>query len=311
MTRRAGRWIGWFAAAVVAAVVVWLAGDAFYAVRVERRLAAWEAGVQRGPDGVRVGCEAFSVGEGDIALLLIHGFADAPAVFRPLAAAWAEDGFACRAMRLPGFAEPMAAYRGTSLEAWKAAVTAEAEALRRTHREVWMVGHSTGAALAVAVLLADPGLADGVIMLAPLFAVSGERSPVLSPEGWFHIGRRIFRRTDVLENEFPLVARDPSAADYPYRDRFVPMNVHRDLFRLMDELESRASEVTHPVWMAVAAADLVIDTQVALAFFEALGSTRSGKVVLQDSGHVIPIDAAWPRVAREAAAFIRGGEGDS
>lgn len=307
--RRVREWMKWLAAAALAAVVVWLAGDAIYELRVDRRLAAWEAGVERGPDGVRVGCEAFAIGEGEIALLLIHGFGDSAPVFRTLAEAWAEDGFTCRAMRLPGFAEPMKAYRQTSLEAWKAAVTEEAEGLRRTHQEVWMVGHSTGAALAAAVLLAEPALADGVIMLAPLFAVAGERSPVLSPEGWFHIGRRLFQQTDVLENEFPLVTYDASAADYPYRDRFVPMNVYRDLFRLMAAVEGRAGELTHPVWMAVAREDVVIDTAAAHNFFDELGSMRSARVLLERSGHVIPIDAEWPRVAREAATFIRGGEG--
>jgi len=79
----------------------WLA-DLAYALRTQYRRQRWERQTQRGADGVRNGAEAFTAGNGSIALLLIHGYADSPAQFRFLVPLLVEQGFACHAMRLPG-----------------------------------------------------------------------------------------------------------------------------------------------------------------------------------------------------------------
>ena len=215
-----------------------------------------------------------------------------------------EAGLTCRVMRLPGFAEPMASYRKTRLAQWKQAVRDELAALREAHETVWIVGHSTGAALGVECLLAEPDSADGIVMLAPLFKVSGTRSPLLSPRGWFTIGNKLFHDQALLENSFPLATHDPEVANFPYRDRFIPMNVYRDLFRLMDELAGREAEFAAPFLMVLAENDLVIDTPTARAFHEHAASEMKELIVLERTSHVIPFDSEWTNVVEQMTAFI-------
>ena len=76
------------AAAAGSLVVFWLAADAVHALRIRGRLA-------RAP--VRIPAEPFILNPaGAPALLLIHGFADGPAVFAQLAPPLADAGFAVR-----------------------------------------------------------------------------------------------------------------------------------------------------------------------------------------------------------------------
>src|SRR5579871_5198861 len=97
---RKGRNWKWLLLVPVAIPVAWLGLDFSYSLLVQFQYARWEAGIVRDPDGVRRGCREFTVGRGDTALLLIHGFSDSPAVFRRMAPDLAARGFACRAMRL-------------------------------------------------------------------------------------------------------------------------------------------------------------------------------------------------------------------
>src|SRR5687768_5379807 len=96
--------------AILVFVGVWLLGDFLYSRIIAWRVARWETTIERHPNGVRVGCEDFTVGSGETALLLVHGINDSPAMWRKMAPRLAEQGFTCRAMRLPGFAMPLKDY---------------------------------------------------------------------------------------------------------------------------------------------------------------------------------------------------------
>jgi hypothetical protein len=130
----AGRWVRrrrsrLLLGAVVALPGLWVSADLLYAILVCRSHDRWEAATERGSDGVRRGCEAFTAGRGDTAFLLIHGLADSPAVYRRMAAALADRGFTCQAMRLPYFAMPLAEYSRSTAAYWTRALDASLEAL--------------------------------------------------------------------------------------------------------------------------------------------------------------------------------------
>ena len=283
-----------------------LGGCAAYSGVVAARWRAWERGVERHPDGVRVGCEPFSVGQGRTAILFVHGFGDNPSTWRPMAEKFAAHGFHCRAMRLPGFGGTMDERKAVTLETWTRAVADEALALRRAHDEVWIVAHSLGAAVSVRHVLDGGNEVTGLALLAPLVKVSGKRSPLLSARTWFQV---LGRWTPLAESMFPEDVRKDLPPGRPDVERFIPVNIYVALFRLLDENENQAGDLRVPLYGAVSPHDKVADWRAAEAWLNRTSQVPRRRLVrANDSAHLIPIDfdAGW--IGDEIEEFVKGPE---
>lgn len=294
-------WIAWI---LIGVPLVWMGGDLAYSRVIDHRLRQWEAGVERDVNGVRVGCTAYTVGDGETALLLVHGFGDAPPIFQKMAPALAGRGFTCRAIRLPGFAEPMDAYAQTSRERWLALVDEEVAALRRDHARVWLVGHSLGGTIALQYALDHPLDVAGVALLAPLLGVSGARSPVLPARTWFTLLNATLRFTTVVEDGMAHDTRAPEVPRDEFSDRFIPAAVYRGMFRLVDDVNQEAGEFDHPLLMILAEHDRVTDNRAAEGFFRAARSARKDLAFFSGSAHSLPVDPEWEKAVSRIAEFV-------
>jgi len=272
-----------------------LLGDFIYARVTVARARAWEARAQRGPDGLRRGYEPFSIGTGATAALLIHGFGSSPSVFARLAPTLAQRGFTCRVMRLPGFGEPLSEYARVTAADWRAAVHAEVLALRAGHSPVWVVGHSLGGLLAVSEARDHPADVAGVVLLAPLFQVSSRRAGGLSPEWLYGVGQQLRVFTTLLENRFPQDAADPAAGSMEARDRFVPITVFEQMFKLVRQARELNQPFSHPVLLVVAPNDRVVAR---------IKPARSRIITLDRAGHVVPLDYGWETIAEEITKMV-------
>ena len=56
--------------------------DALYALYIHAARVLEEKNTVRNEKGVREGCEAFDMGEGEVAILCVHGFGDSPALWK-------------------------------------------------------------------------------------------------------------------------------------------------------------------------------------------------------------------------------------
>ncbi len=285
--------------------VVWLWADFVYSRIIARRLAKWEASVERDADGVRKHCGAFTVGDGETAVLLIHGFNNGPPIFAKMAPALAEHGFTCRAMRLPGFGEPTDRYAKTTREQWIAAVEREVAVLRESHGHVVLVGHSLGGAIAIAYVLEHPDAADGIVLLAPAIKVSNARSPLFSVRTWHRLLKWTLVFTHVVQSNMPIDVRDPAEKNYPWSDPFIPRSVVDQLFLLLDANRGRAADLRTPLLMALSEDDQVIDSQAAKEYFNEAASTSKELRIMDRAGHAIPIDYGWRELTSEIAGFAR------
>lgn len=290
--------------AIVTLVVCWLVGDAYYAKRTTARWRAWEAGISRDEDGIRTGCRAFSVGAGSTALLMLHGFADSPAVYRRMAPKLSEHGYACRAMRLPGFAEPMERYRATSRDQWKQSLRDELAALRHEHEHVVIVAHSLGCAIAADVLLDEPERAEGIVMMAPLIGVSNERSPVMGTETWFKLSERLILFSDLTQMLYPVNVADETLRGQILRDEFIPRPVYRNMFDTLNRIRADVRSFHAPLLMITAGNDPVVDNARAVAFFEDCSSQLKRHIWANRAGHAIPLDYGWEDVSSKVAEFV-------
>jgi alpha-beta hydrolase superfamily lysophospholipase len=285
--------------------VIWVGGDLVYSLLMKRRYARWEAGIERDPDGVRRGCREYSVGQGDTAILLIHGFADAPTLYQRVAPALAEKGFSCRVMRLPHFAMPMDDYRRTDGAQWREAVRLELLELRGRHPRVIVIAHSLGAAIAVDYLADDPAGADAAVLLAPLLAVSDRRSPLLSPGAWQWIFDHTLFFTDWVGMLFSPNLRDHEALPLMKTDAFVPRVVYRELMRLIARNRARARAFRVPLFMALGEHDEVVDNRVAERFYKDCAARTKRLRHTAGAAHVLPMDFGWQLLTEDVVKFIR------
>jgi carboxylesterase len=283
-----------------------LGANALHAAWIGWRRWRWERRIPRGPDGVATGAEAYTVGQGSMAVLWLHGFADTPQTFRRMAERLAATvPCTCRVLRFAGAAEPLPVAACQSLETALQQVRAEVAALRRQHRQIWLAGHSMGASLALLAAIEDRALADGVIALAPMIRVSRRRSPLLPPEVWFRLARLAFPLSRTFESCFCVdaVAVDDPAFAY-HRDRFIPFSTYRTVFRVTTALDGHGRDLRVPVFAALAMDDRVVDTPAAMRW---LGDCPGPTEVLSlpDTAHAIPLEAAWRDVTDRIACFIQ------
>lgn len=284
----------------------WLGANLIHGAWVLIRRRLWERRHARDASGLLPLAAPYTRGDGPVALLFIHGFADTPRVWARMAERLAATGaFTCRAMRLPGCAEPAREAARQSLSAWRRAVDAETDHLRAAHGRVWLVGHSMGGALALDAALRRPEAVDGLGLFAPLAAVSRKRSPLFAPDTWFRVARVALCLSPVFESCFSAdaVAVDDPSFSYP-RDRFIPFCVYGGLFELVRSNRSRATELERPVYAVLSERDSVVDTPAALRWLETCHATPKQVRVFGDTGHVLPLETNWRETTDELADFI-------
>jgi len=300
------KWLLIVLAVLIACLMI---GDFIYSRIVFHRYEKWESSIERDTDGIRVGCRDFTVGSGDRALLFVHGYSDSPAMFRKIALRLAELGFTSRAMLRPGCARPIAIYAEASREQWREALAQEVQALRETHEQVFIVGHSLGGAITIDYLLDQPEAVDGVILLAPLIAVATVRSPLLPARSWHKLGKKLLLFTNIVENPFTVDAHSAEARAYDMYSRFYPSNLYDEIFEITDTIEGRAGELTLPMLMVLSRNDDIIDSEAARVYYEASSSRRKHLHWMEEAGHMIPIDSGWQELAQEIAEFAAPAEG--
>ncbi len=287
-------------------LAAFLGANLLHAAWISIRRARWERRTQRGADGVAVGAEAYTVGNGPVAVLWLHGFADTPQTFRRMAERLAATGrYTCRVMRFSGAAEPLPVAARQTLESALAELRAEAASLRGRHRQLWLAGHSMGASLALLAVLEDAALADGVVVLAPMISVSRRRSPLLPPRVWFTLAQLAFPLSRTFESCFSV---DAVAVDDPtfayHRDRFIPFATYRTVFRITAALAGRGRELRIPIFAALSQDDRVIDTPAAARWL-ADCPTRKQVRTLASTAHAMPLEATWREVTDGIADFIK------
>ena len=275
-------WVG----VLLLASLLALVPNAFFAYRHHR----WESQVVRGVDGVIESSRPFVIGEGDVAILLVHGFGDGPGAWERLAPALAEEGFHVRAMRLPGWGEPLSVKRDLSPGDWEEAIQQEIATLRKAHDAVIVAGHSLGGCLTAGLAMQLQLDADALILYAPMVAVSDARSPVLSSRRWFEIGRAIHPQRMVVESLFDDHLRTANPRPRTQRDPFVPLSLFSLLYEAIDSFHEAPAVIAIPVRVVLPGRDDVVSSYATRKWLERLEAPDITLLDVNDAGHVLPLD---------------------
>ena len=292
--------------ALLTIISTWFAINLLHSLWIGCSRWRWESKIARDKNGLLPQAEAYTRGNGPVALLFVHGFADTPMLWSPMVDHINKQtgSFTCRAMRLPGSGEPLSVAHRQTLDKWRHAIDDEIATLRKTHAHVWLVTHSAGGALSIDSALRKPDSVQGLILLAPLIKVSRYKIPFIPPEAGFACAQAIFVLSPVFESIF---TRKTTAADDPaftyIRDRYISFQVYRNLFSLIRANEYRASNLTIPVFAALSRFDHVVDSVAARQWLEHVSSTRV--IRWTETGHAIHLGIGWQALTDDIITFIK------
>jgi len=289
---------------LLGAVLGWLVANLGYVLRNRTRLKRWEKNTERSETGRLAGSEAFASKQpGSIAILLVHGYANSPDVWRHMRPDFDAAGISIHAMQLPGFMVTAADAAGTTEEDWYSAVEQAFTALKVDHAQVWIMAHSLGCGISLSLLHQQRIKPTGLVLFAPLIRVSSIRSPVLPVEFWHQFGKGLLFAPRIMENVFPPDVNDPEAAEILVQDRFIHRDVHDSLFAVTASLPDNGAFIDCPLLVFVAPNEKVVD----LASIDTYCETATGPVQRVDdetAGHVIPVDRRWRSHLETAIDFI-------
>jgi len=214
-----------------------------YAVAVDgferERQIEWRMPFERAP-------AAHCSGEDTTGLLLIHGLADTPFIFRDLAERLAERCVRVRAILLPGHGTRPGDLVTAESDLWFDAARTHARGLAKEVDRLYVGGHSLGGAIATVLALEDPSV-EGLVAFAPAWELDG-----LNDVLW--LGTLAEPFIDFIERE-----PEPNPVKYESLAVNTGDEMGEVLGRVRSALEARESIGDLPLLLVATEADSVID----------------------------------------------------
>ena len=90
--------------------MIWFVGDFGHSCNVSYRIREWKNLVPWTEEVLAPDAAEREAGEGDVALLMVHGFGDSLQTYRKLMPEPAQNGYHCKAILLPGFGKDVDTY---------------------------------------------------------------------------------------------------------------------------------------------------------------------------------------------------------
>lgn len=254
--------------------------------------------------GTHSDSQAFTFGEGERGVLLVHGFTGSPFEMRLLGEDLARRGFAVDGVKLAGHAETTRALAATTWHDWyRSAEDAVARLRQRVGgRRVAVVGLSMGGLLTLELARRH----------RDAFACIG----VLAAPLWLPPQAEKFAR---ITASLPLIrnAALPKLAGSDIRDREMkarnaravpkagmPLPALASLVELGAHLRDKLGDVKTPTLLMHSERDHTVPFECMDAIANRLGTAEYRKVTLRESYHVITLDVERDRVFDAVAEWV-------
>jgi carboxylesterase len=215
------------------------------------------------------------------AALCIHGLTGTPYEVRPLGEALARAGIRAIGPALPGHNRTPQELARVSHQEWEEAVDAAFAGLRARHARAFVVGLSLGGLLSLS--LAARTTVDGLAVVGTPLRLRGP-APWLVP-----VAKRFMPYArKVVGSDI----RDPQARRRHPSYPVMPLASVHELIRLQRRVVAHGSH------------DVTAHPDDARTIVARVGSRVRELLLLEDSGHVVPVDHGGPRLARAVAEHL-------
>jgi len=232
-------------------------------------------------------------GEGRAVALCLHGLTGTPYEVRTVGEALSAAGVRAVGPWMYGHDRSPGELARVRSEAWVEDARSRLRELQAEHETVYVVGLSMGGLVALLLASEEP-VAAAVSIGTPL--ALPQPLPLVLPLARFV--------KPFVEKKAGSDIRDPAArARHPSMPVMPLASVHQ-LVRLQRRVRAALPRVRVPLLVAHGAHDGTANPEDADRIVSAVGSSQRRRLMLEDSGHVVPVDHDGPALAREVVDFL-------
>lgn len=223
-------------------------------------------------------CQANTANKPQRGILLTHGLTDSPYSVHTIARYFADQCFQVMAIVLPGHGTRPGDLLDVTWQDWAAAEAWGVDTLARAVDEVYLLGFSTGGALAIRQAAIDPRI-RGLFLFSPAVAVA----PKARFSCWLDTLGSIWpsqRWLDIM----------PDADTFKYES--FTSNAACQIWRLtgvVDDLLANRT-LSLPVFIAASKQDSTVNTEATLAFFSGLQATQKTMLLYSATPTDVPAE---------------------
>ena len=239
------------------------------------------------------GAEPFTHQGGATGVLLCHGFTGSPQSLRPWAEYLAEAGLSVSLPRLPGHGTTWQEMARTRWEDWYAEVDRAFDDLRAQSDEIFVMGLSMGACLALRLAEVRGSAVSGLVLVNPS-VTADTRLFLLAPALKFVLPSLKGITSDIKKQQTSELGYDR-----------IPVKAAATLPGLWRITQSQLGDVTQPVLVYHSTVDHVVGAASLEVLRKALPGGRMEVRDLPDSYHVATLDNDAPTIFAGSLEFVR------
>lgn len=239
------------------------------------------------------GAESFFLKGNSTGVLLVHGFTGSPAELLLLGEFLNRAGFSVLCVRLAGHGTDEENFIRTNKDDWFNSVLDGYAILKGFCEKIFVIGHSMGGLLALK--LATIKKVDKIVTLAaPIFIAEETDLKSLPPRK--HCGNLfVTRPRRTLENV-------PPAANKVYRN--TPLVSVHELLDIIDDVKKILPQISAPILIMHGEEDHTAQPKSADFIEKNIGSKFKKKILIPDSGHLLPLIECRDFVFAETQKFL-------
>ena len=239
------------------------------------------------------GAEAWTGGDGETGVLLLHGLSGNPVSLRPLAERLVEGGLAVELPLLPGHGTHWRELAATNWRDWARVAIAAFDDLRARTRQQIVFGLSMGGALALHLAQTRGDEIAGLVLVNPWLRARDPRLPLLP------LLKLVLPTISGTGNDIAKPGADERAYDR------IPVRAVASAIELQRMVRGRLHLVNQPTIVFTSRTDNIVHPRDRAIVAEGVASAELERVWLEQSRHVATLDHDADVIAERTLAFAR------